>query len=272
MRIAVCGMGKVGKPLVEMFRSKGFRAVGYDVRPEATEVSLCEAVRQSDIGLFVVQTPSLEDGSFSNDYLEAALLAFKGEANAQAKSDYTYVVVSTTVPGSCERFREIVGDRICYKPEFIRLEFVREDLLAPSFVLIGSVREDVGNLCQELYSRITDAPVKRMSLTEAELAKITLNCALTMKISLANQLYLVAQKCGADADKIMEAVGSDPRIGNAYLKPGEPYGGPCLPRDNRMFRYFASKVGANAPLSLAADQVNDAISKEKHDLDFVAKP
>ena len=59
-----------------------------------------------------------------------------------------------------------------------------------------------------------------MPLLEAELVKITLNCALTMKISLANQLRLVAQKLGADSNAIMDAVGSDPRIGHAYLKPG----------------------------------------------------
>ena len=98
-----------------------------------------------------------------------------------------------------------------------------------------------------------------MSLIEAELAKITLNCALTMKISLANQLYLVAQKVGADADKIMDAVGSDPRIGDAYLSPGAPYGGPCLPRDNAMFRYFAKRAGVEAHLSAAADAINEAL-------------
>jgi UDPglucose 6-dehydrogenase len=77
-----------------------------------------------------------------------------------------------------------------------------------------------------------------------------------MKISLANQLHLVASKLGADSKKIMDAVGADPRIGNEYLEPGRPYSGPCLPRDNRMFRYVAEKVGVNASLSEAADRIN----------------
>jgi UDPglucose 6-dehydrogenase len=98
-----------------------------------------------------------------------------------------------------------------------------------------------------------------MGLVEAELAKITLNCALTMKISLANQLYLVAKRMGADADKIMQVVGADPRIGPQYLKPGEPYGGPCLPPDNAMFAYFAKSVGVEAHLSIAADKINEAM-------------
>jgi UDPglucose 6-dehydrogenase len=101
-----------------------------------------------------------------------------------------------------------------------------------------------------------------MSLIEAELAKITLNCALTMKISLANQLYLVARKLGADPRKIMDAVGADPRINPHYLEPGRPYSGPCLPRDNRMFQFTAEKAGVFAALSIAADVINGMLDNE----------
>ena len=98
-----------------------------------------------------------------------------------------------------------------------------------------------------------------MSLLEAELAKITLNCALTMKISLANQLHMVAEKLGVDSEKIMDAVGTDPRIGHEHMKPGWPYGGPCLPRDNRMFQFVAERAGVKAWLSEAADKINEAM-------------
>jgi UDPglucose 6-dehydrogenase len=223
-----------------------------------SEVSLKNAVVQSDACIFIVQTPSLKDGSFSNQYLNNALESF----HTLAPKDYLYIITSTTVPGSCEKFRSIVGDNVCYKPEFIRLEYVREDLLNPSFVLIGQGCESAGDRCQSIFEKVTGnqyTPIHRMSLTEAELAKITLNCALTMKISLANQLHLVAKELGCDSEKIMEAVGSDPRIGHAYLKPGEPYGGPCLPRDNRMFRFVAESVGVNAYLSEGADKINEML-------------
>jgi UDPglucose 6-dehydrogenase len=101
-----------------------------------------------------------------------------------------------------------------------------------------------------------------MSLIEAELAKITLNCALTMKISLANQLHLVASKLGADSRKIMEAVGADPRINPCYLEPGRRFSGPCLPRDGRMFAYVANRVGIEAAMCLAADKINGMMPNE----------
>lgn len=258
-QICVCGLGKVGKPILDTLRLKGFQAIGFDAIGEKSEAILPDAVAQSNVAIFIVQTPSLPDGSFSNQYLESALMAFSDECDRQQKYDYLYIVTSTTVPGSCDRFRAIVGDNLCYKPEFIRLAYVRQDLLRPHFVLIGTSSESAGDRCEEIYRRISDAPVKRMSLLEAELAKITLNCALTMKVSLANQLHLVAQRLGANSEKVMDAVGSDPRIGKACLQPGWPYGGPCLPRDNKMFHYVAQSVGINAFLSEAADKVNLAV-------------
>lgn len=264
-RICVCGMGKVGRPILGMLRRKGFKAVGYDRDKNISEtLDVDSAVLVTTATIFIVQTPSLADGSFSNEYLLSALTEFASSAKRhrpQMERDYLYIVTSTTVPGSCDEFRKIVGDNIVYKPEFIRLEYVDADLVNPAFTLIGEGSKAAGDRAERLYRSIVDVPIKRMSLLEAELAKITLNCALTLKISLANQLHLVAEKVGADSRKIMDAVGSDPRIGNAYLEPGWPYSGPCLPRDNSMFKYFAESVQAQAPLATAADIVNQMVSK-----------
>ncbi len=257
MNIAVCGLGKVGKPLLDMLNYKGFDAVGYDNDPAKSGFSLVQAVERSDACIFIVPTPSLPDGSFDNSHLVDALSKFSVQVEYQKKRDYLYIITSTTVPGSCDVFRSEVGDNICYKPEFIRLAQVRSDLLNPSFVLIGEGCKEAGDRCEAIYRKITDAPIKRMSLISAELCKITLNCALTMKISLANQLYLVAKKLGADPLAIMDAVGTDPRINPHYLTPGWAYGGPCLPRDNRMFRFVAERVGVDAALSLGADKINE---------------
>jgi UDPglucose 6-dehydrogenase len=270
-RLCVCGLGKVGRPILNMLRKKGFEAVGHDREASISEVSVERAVAKSDACIFIVQTPSLLDGSFDNSFLIDALCRFSIYVRAARRTDYLYIITSTTVPGSCDEFRKIVGDNIVYKPEFIRLEHVDEDLLDPAFILIGEGCKEAGDRTEALYRSIYgyelesaipmqyEIPVKRMSLLEAELAKITLNCALTMKISLANQLHLVAKKLGADSKRIMEAVGSDPRIGPDYLTPGWPYSGPCLPRDNRMMQFVAEKVGVDAALSKAADRINGMI-------------
>jgi UDPglucose 6-dehydrogenase len=255
--ICVCGLGKVGKPILDTLRWKGFDCIGYDIDDRITEAPIAWAASSTTAAIFIVPTPSLPDGSFSHEFLENALMAFR----FRAVDDFLYVVSSTTVPGSCDSLGRRIGIKnLCYRPEFIRLAHVRHDLLNPAYHLIGSSNPEAGDRCEAIYREIADVPAKRMSLIEAELAKITLNCALTMKISLANQLHLVAQKFGADSEKIMDAVGTDPRIGHAYLKPGAPYGGPCLPRDNRMFQYVARLADVNAALSEGADKINEAIS------------
>jgi UDPglucose 6-dehydrogenase len=263
LRLCVCGLGKVGRPILNMLRLKGFKAIGYDCIPKITEVILEDAVDQSDAVIIMVPTPSLPNGAFANEAIITALRRFKGSIAMRDKPDYLYIVSSTTVPGSCEEFTNIVGPNLVYKPEFIRLAHVDADLLNPPFVLIGEKCKSAGDKVEALHRHISNAPVHRMSLTEAELAKITLNCALTMKISLANQLHLVASRMGCDSTKIMAAVGSDPRIGPGHLKPGWPYGGPCLPRDNRMFQFVASRVGVQAVLSQAADFINEDISENQ---------
>jgi UDPglucose 6-dehydrogenase len=254
-RICVCGLGKLGRPILHLLRDRGFQAIGYDRDKSKSDAKLAEAVALSDAAIFIVQTPSLADGSFSNEFLVSALTEF----HRTAPKDYLYIITSTTTPGSCDEFRRIVGDNLVYKPEFIRLEYVDADLRVPSFVLIGEHTQEAGDRAERIYYQISDAPMRRMSLLEAELAKITLNCALTVKISLANQLHLVAKKLGADSQRIMAAVGADPRIGPEYLTPGWPYAGPCLPRDNRMFQFVANQVGVDAALSKAADEINGMI-------------
>src|SRR5215472_1891311 len=180
------------------------------------------AVGESDACLFVVPTPSLRDGSFDHGYLLDAMSAVAREAARQHKWHYLFVVNSTVVPGFLRdkgrsllaRVAGSIGSarfRIAYKPEFIALGTVISDLHSPDTVVIGADDEAVGDEVEGLYRQmVTGKPAyKRMGLVEAELTKISLNCAVTMKISFANQVGLVAQKLGADPAKILDAVGAD---------------------------------------------------------------
>lgn len=268
-KICVCGLGKVGKPILDTFRWKGFDVVGYDIDEKLSESRISWAARETTAAIFIVPTPSLPDGSFSNAYLGAAIHDFR----LRASEDYLFIVSSTTVPGSCDGFVKKFGIKnLCYRPEFIRLAHVRHDLTNPAYHLVGESNPEAGDRVEAIYREIAAVPVHRMSLIEAELAKITLNCALTMKISLANQLHMVARKFGANSDTIMNCVGSDPRIGHAYLKPGTPYGGPCLPRDNRMFMYVAERVGVDAYLSAGADAINRKMLKDQSEDHQAVRP
>jgi UDPglucose 6-dehydrogenase len=86
---------------------------------------------------------------------------------------------------------------------------------------------------------------------------------ITMKISFTNQLRMIAEQFpNADINMMLDAIGTDTRIGKKYLQAGLSYGGPCFPRDNRLLAYAAREVGLEAPLAEASDRVNE-LTKEK---------
>ena len=97
-----------------------------------------------------------------------------------------------------------------------------------------------------------------MSLLNAEIAKIALNCYITTKITFANSLAALCEQVkGADASVVAEALGWDRRIAPKYMRPGLGYGGPCFPRDNKAFAAFARSYNVYAKLARTVDEVND---------------
>ena len=91
----------------------------------------------------------------------------------------------------------------------------------------------------------------RGAIISAELTKISVNSFITMKISFTNQLRMIAERFPkADIHAVLDAIGSDSRIGQKYLKAGLSFGGPCFPRDNRLLAYTAKQSGVEAPLAL----------------------
>jgi len=189
----------------------------------------------------------------------------------RGKKGHLFVCNSTTTPGAMDTVlipmleRELGGVcgrdfGVCYNPEFIALGNVINGLLEPDLVLIGESDPESGAALAELYKKYNrNAPrIARMSIASAELTKISVNSYITMKISFTNQLRLIAERFPkADIHAILEAIGSDSRIGQKYLRAGLSYGGPCFPRDNRLLVYAARQTGLEAPLAEASDRVNE---------------
>jgi UDPglucose 6-dehydrogenase len=244
------------------------------LRLEATD-EIEEAVARSDASFFVPSTPSLPDGSFSNHFLIPAIESAAVAVCQQRKRRHLFIVNSTLTPSTSDAVLKPLLERIlggecgkdfglCYNPEFIALGDVIKGLFQPDFVLIGESDPYSGASLEQVYKNFNtiSAPIERMSNINAELAKISLNCAVTMKISFVNQLSGVCAKIpGADPSVILRAIGKDRRIGSDYLKPGLGFGGPCFPRDNRLFQYVAQSVGAEATLSHATDRVNEDVNQ-----------
>jgi UDPglucose 6-dehydrogenase len=302
-RISVFGLGKLGACIAATLASRGFDVLGVDIDPEKVRrlneglppveeplladtiaagrarlratLTVADAV-ETDVSFFIPPSPSLPDGSFSNEYLLRAMQPLAKCLRDAGKKHHLFVVSSTTTPGTVREVLIPVLEQqtgwkcpqdfsVCYNPEFIALGNVVRGLLEPDLVLIGESDPASGALLEELYKRYTrnKPTIARMSITSAELTKICINSYITTKISFTNQIRLIAERFpDANAHDILAAVGSDTRIGSKYLRPGLSYGGPCFPRDNRLLAYTARQVGLEAPVAVAADRMNE-LTKEQ---------
>ena len=285
--------------MVASFASKGFAVIGADAdaakvaaiaRGEApvfepglpellaanrarirATTDVAEAVRESDITLIIVPTPSLPDGTFSLDYVLAACTDI-GRALRDKGGFPVVALTSTVMPGATDgpvrrRLEEASGKRcgedfgLCYSPEFIALGSVIHDLLNPDFILIGESDPRSGEAMAQLYQATCDnsPAIARMNTVNAELTKISVNTYVTTQISYANMLSEICQSLpGAEVDVVTGALGLDSRIGRKYLKGATGYGGPCFPRDNIAFSRLARNQGVRALLAEATDEVNRA--------------
>jgi UDPglucose 6-dehydrogenase len=297
-RLSVVGLGKLGACMAATFAQRGFQVLGVDNNPEVVrkinaglppvdEPLMAETIAgaknrlsattdakeaaETDASFVIVPSPSLPDGSFSNEFLMRALQPIAQAVKASGKKNHLFVVSSTTTPSACrkviipmleQQIGGVCGKKFgfCYNPEFIALGNVIRGLLEPDLVLIGESDKRSGDLLSELYARYnTNRPtIARMSITSAELAKISVNSYITMKISFTNQLRMIAEQyADTNIHEILEAIGADSRIGKKYLRAGLSYGGPCFPRDNRLVSYAAKQVGLPAALADSTDAVNE---------------
>jgi UDPglucose 6-dehydrogenase len=161
------------------------------------------------------------------------------------------------MPGHMRRLAELVPCGMAYNPQFIALGSVVHDLRNPDFVLIGADRAGPRVRLAAFYHALgLFGRVQMMDFAGAEIAKLALNCYVTMKISYANMLGEVCDALGADARAVAGAIGCDRRIGHAYLSPGTAYGGPCFPRDNAAFVQVVLRAGAMPLMPVATQAIN----------------
>ncbi len=234
-----------------------------------------EAIPGAEMTFIIVPTPSGDDGAFINDYVVTALEQI-GAVLRDNPQPHLVAVTSTVMPGAtaavlAPAFEQALGRplgegvSLCYSPEFIALGSVIRDLQTPDFVLIGADDEAEGQRLADFYLGIgggRDVPVQVMNWVNAELAKISVNSFVTMKITYANMLAGICEGLpGGDVDVVTQAIGLDTRIGRRYLKGGPPFGGPCFPRDNRALGVAAEAVGAPWDLAAATDRMNDGLAE-----------
>ena len=284
--ISVVGIGKLGLCFSLTLEKAGFNVLGVDINEEYVEsinnknfmseepgvvellnncknfkatTNLKEAIDFSNFIYVVVATPSLPNGEYDHSQVESLVERLIDLGKQQHRKNL--VICCTTMPQYCDSLQEKIGSynyEVSYNPEFIAQGTILRDQEFPDMVLIGQSSKEAGDEIQRHYEVMTrnEPIICKMSRTEAEICKISLNCFLTTKISFANMIGDICVRSGADPKTVLQAVGSDSRISSKYLGYGYGYGGPCFPRDNRALAKFAISRGVTAAISVASDEMN----------------
>jgi UDPglucose 6-dehydrogenase len=141
-------------------------------------------------------------------------------------------------------------------PEFLREGTAVHDFLHPDRVVIGGDDRDAAERVANLY-RGLDTEIIVTDAASAETIKYAANGFLAMKISFINAVAAMCEAVGADVSHVIEGIGSDRRIGRAFLKPGPGWGGSCFPKDSRALVSIASKHGYDFSMMRGVIAVND---------------
>jgi UDPglucose 6-dehydrogenase len=221
-----------------------------------------------DHGLFqliAVGTPPGEDGAADLRHVLAVARTI-----GTHMSRYCIVITKSTVPvGTADKVHAEIDRTLAARgakaefdvvsnPEFLKEGAAIADFMKPDRVVIGTDNPRTTELMRALYEPFTRNHDRLivMDIRSAELTKYAANAMLATKISFMNELANIAERVGADIEKVRIGIGSDPRIGYSFIYPGTGYGGSCFPKDVRALIRSAHEAGHEPQVLNAVESVN----------------
>lgn len=289
MRISVFGLGYVGCVSAACLARDGHKVMGVDISQNKVDIinsgrspvvekdideiikevvksqkliattDVREAVRNSEISMICVGTPSNDNGSLDLKYVKRVCAEIG--TGLREKDEYHVVVVrSTVLPSSVEEelipiLEKSSGKKarvdfgVCMNPEFMREGSSVYDFYHPPMTVIGELDERSGGIVEEIYANI-DAPVVRTAIRVAEMIKYVSNAFHGLKVCFANEIGNICKKLGIDGHQVMKIFCMDTKLNLSpcYLKPGFAFGGSCLPKDLRALLYRGRREDLRLPL------------------------
>lgn len=297
MNITVIGAGYVGLVTGACFAELGNHVVCVDVNEEKIEnlkkgilpiyepglepmvinnmqegrlkfiSSLSEITTDSQVIFIAVGTPSDKDGSADMRYVLAAARSIGAHI-----TKYCVIVDKSTVPvGMADQVSNVIQDElkkqnriakfdVVSNPEFLREGAAIEDFMRPDRVIIGLESNNAKNIMLDLYLPILRSPerIYFMNVKDAEMTKYAANAMLATRISFMNEMSVLCERMGVDIENVRIGIGSDARIGNAFLNAGCGYGGSCFPKDVRALIKMAEKNDVEPMMLYAVENRNQA--------------
>jgi len=290
MNIAVVGTGYVGLVVGACLAETGNQVVGADVDASKIDrlkqnvlpiyepgleqlvernqaagrliftTDVKDAIGRSEVVFIAVGTPPGEDGSADLRHV----LAVAEEIGKAMKREMVVVTKSTVPVGTAAKVSECVAKHaefpfhVVSNPEFLKEGAAVDDFMKPDRVVLGAETDQARSVMTELYAPFvrTGRPIIFMDIPSAEMTKYAANAMLATRISFMNDVANLCERVGANVDLVRKGIGSDDRIGSAFLFPGPGYGGSCFPKDVKALVRTAREQGTCLRILEAVEAVN----------------
>jgi UDPglucose 6-dehydrogenase len=223
------------------------------------------AVKDAEVVYLAVGTPPKPDGTVDMSYLEGAGKEVC-DALAELNNEFLVtIVVKSTVPAGTNRklYNFLKQQTKAYvqvvsNPEFLREGSAVKDFLDPDRIVIGGESPEAFRIMRRLYDPIIKREENFMTMNweSAELTKYAANTMLAARISFMNEMTILCEGYGADIEDIRKGIGTDFRIGPAFLKAGCGYGGSCFPKDVAAMEHISRMAGHESLFVNAVQTVN----------------
>jgi UDPglucose 6-dehydrogenase len=225
------------------------------------------AISTADVVFIAVGTPPDEDGSADLRHV----LAVAEQIGQHMKRELVIVTKSTVPVGTAAKVAAAVSKQarfpfhMCSNPEFLKEGAAIDDFMKPDRVVIGVDSDHARSAMAELYAPFvrTGKPIIFMDIPSAEMTKYAANAMLATRISFMNEIANLCERVGADVDNVRKGIGSDTRIGSAFLFPGPGYGGSCFPKDVKALVRTAKECDVPLRVLGSVEEANDL---QKHRL------
>ena len=287
--ITVIGIGKLGLGFALLLDKSGYNVLGVDIFPEYVSklneknihfsepqynyllqnaenfkatTDLQAGLSHSDIIFIIVQTPN---GGGSRFYDHTILSNLLEKINRMKPENKHFIIGCTVMPKYIEEIGKTLIDNctnstLSYNPEFVAQGDIIYGFENPDIILCGTESQKVTETLLQIYNKMAKKQPKFcfMTPTEAEIVKISLNGFITTKISFAN---MISDFCDSipNTNKlaVLDAIGSDSRIGTKYFKPGMSFGGPCFPRDTKALKQLMDQNNISSDILQATTKYNE---------------
>lgn len=285
MKISIFGLGYVGVVTAGCLARRGHAIVGVDVHAQKVDdfdrgvppiiepgledllqaakangllrgtMDSAEAVAATEASIVCVGTPSTASGALDLAHVRQVIREVGSTLRARAKT-HTLILRSTILPGSTARLveeflPELERDgrvSVFYHPEFLRESTAVEDFEKPSLAVVGT--RDGSAPAAQWRAGLFGEAAEVVTWDTAEMVKYACNAFHAAKVTFANEVGRLGRTLRVDSRKVMQLLCRDTRLNLSpyYLRPGNPFGGSCLPKDVRALASQARQLGLNLPL------------------------